>query len=89
MDEQTIKLHPVGTNFFLLIEKKFGLSPREIEILKVLLLLGLSNREISIKLKTAEKTIQNHIYNIYKKTNTNNARELQALIFREMLITCF
>ncbi|CAG7651267.1 helix-turn-helix transcriptional regulator [Paenibacillus allorhizosphaerae] len=89
MNEQIIELHPVATNYFLLIQKKFGLSRREIEILKVLTLRGPSNLEISIKLKVAEKTIKNHIFNIYRKTSTSNARELQALIFREMLITCF
>jgi HD-GYP domain-containing protein (c-di-GMP phosphodiesterase class II) len=43
-----------------------GLSPREIEVLR-LLALGMSSKEISAKLVIAPKTARNHIEHIYTK----------------------
>jgi len=43
-----------------------GLTPREVEILK-LVAIGLANKQIAFRLQVSEKTIRNHISNIYEK----------------------
>jgi DNA-binding NarL/FixJ family response regulator len=43
------------------------LTPREIEILK-LVLSGLTNKAIAVHLYTTEKTVEFHLDNIYTKT---------------------
>ena len=43
------------------------LTPREIEILK-LVLSGLTNKAIAVQLYTTEKTVEFHLDNIYTKT---------------------
>jgi DNA-binding NarL/FixJ family response regulator len=43
-----------------------GLTPREIEILK-LLAAGMANKQIAYKLKISEKTVRNHVSNTYEK----------------------
>ena len=48
-----------------------GLSPREIEILR-LIARGLSSREIAGRLTLSTKTVRNHTEHIYAKTGTGN-----------------
>jgi DNA-binding NarL/FixJ family response regulator len=43
-----------------------GLTPREVEILK-LVAVGLANKQIAYRLKVSEKTVRNHISNVYEK----------------------
>jgi DNA-binding NarL/FixJ family response regulator len=43
-----------------------GLTPREVEILK-LVAIGLANKQIAFRLQVSEKTVRNHISNIYEK----------------------
>ena len=45
-----------------------GLTGREIEILK-LLAGGMANKQIAYKLKISEKTVRNHVSNMYEKLN--------------------
>ncbi len=59
--------------------KKFGITSREKEVME-LLLSGLSIKEISAKLDRSFKTVNNHIYNIYKKTNVSSKMELLNLV---------
>lgn len=47
------------------------LSPREIEVLK-LVALNLKNKEIGQKLYVTEATIKRHVYNMFKKLEVNN-----------------
>ena len=54
------------------------LTKREVEILK-LLTGGLLNKEIAYKLSISEKTVKNHISNIFKKTGVND--RTQAAVF--------
>jgi len=55
--------------------REFGLTEREKEITE-LLVQGLSIKEISGKLNRSFKTVNNHIYNIYKKTKVKSKMEL-------------
>ena len=48
-----------------------GLSPREIEILR-LVARGLSSRQIATQLILSPKTVRNHTEHIYAKTGTGN-----------------
>jgi HD-GYP domain-containing protein (c-di-GMP phosphodiesterase class II) len=48
-----------------------GLSPREIEILR-LIARGMSSREIAGRLTLSPKTVRNHTEHIYAKTGTGN-----------------
>ncbi|MBO0795050.1 MAG: response regulator transcription factor, partial [Ktedonobacteraceae bacterium] len=57
------------------------LSPREIEILK-LIAEGASNRKIAEKLVLAEGTVKNHVSNILGKLHTEN-RTQAAYLARE------
>lgn len=43
-----------------------GLTPREVEILK-LVAIGMANKQIAYRLKISEKTVRNHISNMYEK----------------------
>jgi DNA-binding NarL/FixJ family response regulator len=58
---------------------KFGnaalLSTRELEIVE-LVVAGLSNHKIAEQLEISKRTVDNHISNILKKTNTDNRVEL-------------
>lgn len=57
----------------------FGLSPREIEIVQAAMN-GDSNKEIGEKLFISPKTVENHLYNIYQKTDVRNRVQLVNLI---------
>jgi len=60
------------------IDEKILLTKREIEIL-VQVAEGRSNKEISIACNISERTVKNHLYNIFKKLNV--ADRTQAAIF--------
>jgi DNA-binding CsgD family transcriptional regulator len=53
----------------------FAISPREADIIG-LLLRGAANREISEKLFISSRTVEAHIYNIYRKCDCRNRVEL-------------
>ena len=48
-----------------------GLTPREVEVLR-LLARGLSNKQIAASLVIAPKTVGNHVEHIYAKTGASN-----------------
>lgn len=54
---------------------KLGLSNREVEIV-TLVLAGRSNRGIEEELFISQRTVKNHLYNIYRKLNVKNRVEL-------------
>jgi DNA-binding CsgD family transcriptional regulator len=58
---------------------KFGLSPREREILQ-LMLLGKNNREIEDVLFISYNTVKNHIHAIYGKIGVKNRYQLFKLV---------
>jgi DNA-binding NarL/FixJ family response regulator len=61
------------------------LSPREIEILK-LLAEGASNRKIAEKLVLAEGTVKNHVSNILSKLHTENRTQAVYLARERKLL---
>jgi DNA-binding CsgD family transcriptional regulator/MFS family permease len=60
-------------------EKKYGLTKREGEVLR-LVLGGSSNMEICSLLFVSESTVKFHIGNILKKTKTSNRSELTIMV---------
>lgn len=61
--------------------KNYELSPRETEIVSKLVN-GKSNREISRELFISVRTVDTHIYNIYRKCSVKSRMELVKLIGR-------
>ncbi len=57
------------------LNRKYGLTKREGEVIEYIYQ-GLSNKDISLKLKTAEATIKRHIWNIFNKTGAENRTQL-------------
>lgn len=58
-------------NVFIQLQDQFGLSEREIDVLK-LLVEGLTNQQIGEKLYLSANTVKFHIRNIYLKMDINN-----------------
>ncbi len=61
-----------------------GLSRREVEVLR-LLAAGKSNREIAEMLVLSEKTVVNHLTNVYAKTGADNRAAAAAFAIRNGL----
>jgi DNA-binding CsgD family transcriptional regulator len=61
-----------------------GLSGREVEVLR-LVVAGKSNREIAQTLIISEKTVANHLANIFAKTGADNRAAATAFAIRHSL----
>jgi DNA-binding NarL/FixJ family response regulator len=64
--------------------RKFGLTPREIEIVSVVAA-GLSNKEIAQTLKIADDTVKHHMTNIFDKLGVSTRLELALFAFNQKL----
>jgi len=62
------------------------LTPREVEVLK-LIAEGLSNREIAQELTISEKTVKNHINNIFSKLHVYDRSQAMLYAIRQGLVT--
>jgi len=62
-----------------------GLTPRELEVLK-LIAGGLTNCEIAEELTISEKTVKNHINNIFSKLHVNDRSQAILYAIREGLV---
>ena len=62
-----------------------GLTPRELEVLR-LIAEGLPNREIAEQLVISEKTVKNHINNIFSKLHINDRSQAILYAIREGLV---
>lgn len=67
-------------------EKIDLLSNRELEILK-LIALGNINKEVGAKLKIKERTVKNHLTNIYRKLDCNDRTQAAVFCIRNGIIT--
>jgi len=61
------------------------LTKREIEVLK-LLAEGLFNKEIAFTLAISEKTVKNHVSNIFKKINVSDRTQAAVFAIRNNLV---
>ena len=62
-----------------------ALSPREIEVLK-LLAQGLANKEIAAKLGISEGTVKNHLTNIFTKLGVEDRAQALTIAFKRQLV---
>jgi NarL family two-component system response regulator LiaR len=67
--------------------KKFydGLTAREIEILR-LLASGIANKQIAYRLKISEKTVRNHVSNMYEKLQIDDRAQAALYAVRKGLV---
>jgi DNA-binding NarL/FixJ family response regulator len=72
MEIENKKLNEESSYFFL---KNIGLSHREIDVVKALLVVK-TDKEIAEKLNIAASTVHSHKTAIYSKTNTNDRASL-------------
>ncbi|MFX3634510.1 MAG: response regulator transcription factor [Candidatus Pristimantibacillus sp.] len=63
---------------------QYNLTQREIEILALIAVYGLSNGEIAKSCFITEKTVKNHLANIMCKVETNSMRKLLALFINHV-----
>lgn len=80
---QTTMLNPIFVSF----AKKYKLTPRETQVLRILVTEGLRNDEIAAQMHISPKTLKNHLACMMKKTQTASSRSLQALFFNYVLKT--
>ena len=57
----------------------YSITPREAEVLR-LLITGLTSAEIADKLFVSQRTVETHIYNVFRKCSVSNRVELVAKI---------
>lgn len=62
-----------------------GLTKRELEVLK-LITEGLFNKEIAYKLNISERTVKNHVSNIFKKINASDRTQAAVFAIRHGLV---
>ncbi len=66
-------------------EKVNALSDREIEVLR-LVSVGFLNKDIAKKLYISERTVKNHLFNIFKKINCNDRTQAAVFCIRNGLV---
>ena len=69
-------------------EKIKSLTRRELDVLK-LLAEGLFNKEIAFKLDISERTVKNHVSNIFKKIDVADRTQAAVFAIRNNLIGLF
>ena len=62
-----------------------GLTVREVEILRMLAT-GMANKQIAYKLKISEKTVRNHVSNMYEKLNIYDRSQAVLYAVRKGLV---
>jgi DNA-binding NarL/FixJ family response regulator len=62
-----------------------GLTAREVEILKMLAT-GMANKQIAYQLKISEKTVRNHVSNMYEKLNIYDRAQAVLYAVRKGLV---
>lgn len=67
-------------------EKIEKLTRRELEVLK-LLAVGMYNRDVAAKLNISERTVKNHVSNIFKKIDVTDRTQAAVFAIRNNLIT--
>lgn len=68
------------------LDKIKSLTKRELEVLKNIAF-GNSNREIATSLKISERTVKNHIFNIFKKITVTDRTQAAVFAIRNDLIS--
>lgn len=69
-------------------ERIDSLTKRELEVLK-LLAIGMYNKEVAEKLEISERTVKNHVSNIFKKLEVTDRTQAAVFAIRNNLIKVF
>jgi DNA-binding NarL/FixJ family response regulator len=69
-------------------EKIESLTSRELEVLR-LLAVGMYNKEVAEKLEISERTVKNHVSNIFKKLEVTDRTQAAVFAIRNNLIQVF
>ena len=69
-------------------EKILSLTKRELEVL-IQVANGMFNKEIAMNLNISERTVKNHISNIFKKIDVNDRTQAAVFAIKNNLITLF
>jgi DNA-binding NarL/FixJ family response regulator len=59
-----------------LTKRKFGLTPRELEVVSAIARHRMANKDIAQFFKIAEDTVRHHVFNIFEKLGVSNRLEL-------------
>jgi len=57
-------------------KRKFGLTPRELEVVSAIVRHSMSNKDIAQFFKIAEDTVKHHVFNSCEKVGASNRLEL-------------
>ena len=69
-------------------ERLEQLSKREIEVLK-LVAVGMFNKEIAVNLNISERTVKNHISNIFKKIDASDRTQAAVFAIRNNIVNLY
>jgi two-component system, NarL family, nitrate/nitrite response regulator NarL len=69
-------------------QKKFGLTPRELEIISAIVA-GYSNKEIAQKFSISEQTVKHHLSNVFDKLGVSTRLELALFAVNHHLVETF
>lgn len=61
------------------------LTKRELEVLKKIAI-GMSNKEIALKFEISERTVKNHVFNIFKKISVSDRTQAAVFAIRSNLV---
>ena len=70
------------------IKKLNSLTKRELEILKYLSV-GMYNKEIALKLEISERTVKNHVSNVFKKIKVADRTQAAVFAIRNYLVDVY
>ena len=73
------------TQMFSRVEPKFGLTPRELEIVSSVTA-GYSNREIAQRFSLSQETVKHHLTKIFSKLGVTNRLELALFAISQHLV---
>ncbi|MCC3373094.1 helix-turn-helix transcriptional regulator [Cohnella sp. REN36] len=74
-------LSPIFVSF----AKRYKLTTRETQVMKILVLEGKRNDDIASMLFISPKTLKNHLAFMMRKTGTSSARGLISLFFKHAM----
>ena len=80
-------IYAINKSPYKTVKKRFAqndLTPREIEVL-LLIADGLNNKEIADELYISEKTVKNHVSNIFKKLDVADRTQAAIYVFKNHL----
>ncbi|EFM08848.1 transcriptional regulator, LuxR family [Paenibacillus curdlanolyticus YK9] len=66
-------------------DEQCRLTKREFEVVSLLVFNGYSNQELAEYLCISEKTVKNHVANIFRKMNINSIRKLMSICMSNLL----